>query len=103
VEAAASVAEAGGRSVVLSYRGEAFAKANQANRDRVARAEQSGKLKVLLKSNVREIAGEAVVIERDGRLLKLSNDAVIVNAGGVLPTDFLRHIGINVEAKFGTA
>jgi len=103
VEAAASVAEAGGRSVVLSYRGEAFAKANQANRDRVARAEQSGKLKVLLKSNVRAIAGEAVVIERDGRLLKLSNDAVIVNAGGVLPTDFLRHIGINVEAKFGTA
>jgi hypothetical protein len=28
---------------------------------------------------------------------------VIVSAGGVLPTDFLRRIGIFVETKYGTA
>lgn len=103
VEAASSVAECGCRSVVLSYRGEAFAKANQVNRERISHAEQSGKLKVMLKSNVTYIFGESVVIETDGRLFKLKNDAIIVSAGGVLPTDFLRHIGVNVEAKFGTA
>jgi thioredoxin reductase (NADPH) len=103
VEAAASIAESGGRSVVLSHRGDAFAKANQANRQRIASAEQSGKLKVMLKSNVKEILGKSVVLEREGRLFELNNDAIIVNAGGILPTDFLRHVGISVEAKFGTA
>jgi hypothetical protein len=28
---------------------------------------------------------------------------VIVSAGGVLPSDFLRRVGIAVETKYGTA
>jgi thioredoxin reductase len=103
LEAAASVAENGGRNVVLSYRGEAFGAANQANRQRVTAASQSGNLKIMLKSNVQRILAEAVVIAQEGREFQINNDAVIVNAGGVLPTDFLRRVGINVEAKFGTA
>ena len=103
LEAAASVAENGGRNVVLSYRGEAFGAANQANRQRVTAASQSGNLKIMLKSNVQCILAEAVVIAQEGREFQINNDAVIVNAGGVLPTDFLRRVGINVEAKFGTA
>jgi thioredoxin reductase len=102
LEAAASVAECGG-GVVLSYRGEAFARAKQANRERVSAAERDGKLKVMLSSNVQQILAEAVAIERQGRVFAVKNDAVIVSAGGVLPTDFLRRVGINVEAKFGTA
>jgi thioredoxin reductase len=103
LEAAASVAENGGRSVVLSYRGDAFLRAKQANRHRVAAAEQSGILRVLLNSKVLQILTEAVSIEREGQVYAIKNDAVIVNAGGVLPSDFLRRVGINVEAKFGTA
>jgi thioredoxin reductase (NADPH) len=103
LEAAASVAENGGRNVVLSYRGEAFGAANQANRQRVTAASQGGNLKIMLKSNVQRILAEAVVIAQEGREFQINNDAVIVNAGGVLPTDFLRRVGINVEAKFGTA
>jgi hypothetical protein len=34
---------------------------------------------------------------------ELRNDAVIVSAGGILPTDFLKRIGIEVETKYGTA
>jgi len=34
---------------------------------------------------------------------KVANDAVIVSAGGILPNDFLRSIGIEVETKYGTA
>jgi thioredoxin reductase (NADPH) len=32
----------------------------------------------------------------------LPNEAIIVCAGGVLPTGFLKTIGIEVETKFGT-
>jgi thioredoxin reductase/ferredoxin len=102
LEAAASVAECGG-GVVLSYRGEAFGRAKQANRVRVSAAERDGKLKVMLGSNVQQILAEAVSIERQGQVFAVKNDAVIVSAGGVLPSDFLRRVGIDVEAKFGTA
>ena len=102
LEAAASVAECGG-GVVLSYRGEAFARAKQANRARVSAAERDGKLRVMLGSNVQQILVETVALERQGRVFAVKNDAVIVSAGGVLPTDFLRRVGIDVEAKFGTA
>jgi thioredoxin reductase/Pyruvate/2-oxoacid:ferredoxin oxidoreductase delta subunit len=103
LEAAASVAELGDTSVLLSYRGEAFARAKQRNRERVMAAERSGTLRVLMGSNVRQIDQDAVVIETAGKALRLKNDAVIVSAGGVLPTEFLRGIGIQVETKYGTA
>ena len=35
--------------------------------------------------------------------LEVENDAIIVSAGGVLPNDFLRSIGVEVETKYGTA
>ena len=103
LEAAASLTESGGASVALSYRGEAFDRAKPANRQRVQAAEQAGKLRVLLGSKVQRIETSSVVMERAGRAFELRNDAVIVNAGGVLPSDFLRRIGIHVETKYGTA
>ncbi len=103
LEAAASIAESGGRNVILSYRGDALGRAKQQNRDRIGQAASDGKLQILLKSNVRHIMTESVVIEQEGREFRVDNDAVIVNAGGVLPSEFLRRIGIHVEAKFGTA
>ena len=103
LEAAASIAESGSRGVVLSYRGEGFDRAKTRNRERVQTAANAGGLRVLLQSNVRQIEREAVAIEHQGQMLKVSNDAVIVSAGGVLPSDFLRRIGISVETKYGTA
>ena len=102
LEAAASLTEAGSSGVALSYRGEAFDRAKPANRQRVQAAEQTGKLRVLLGSKVRRIAAGSVVMEQAGQAFELRNDAVIVNAGGVLPSDFLRRIGIDVETKYGT-
>lgn len=104
LEAAASVAEAGSASVVLSYRGAAFDRAKARNRDRVSSLADRGQLRVLLSSNLKQIGDGTVAVEQTGgRLLKVRNDAVIVNAGGVLPTDFLRTMGISVETKYGTA
>lgn len=102
LEAAASLAEADA-SVALSYRGDAFQRAKTRNRQRIADAARAGRLEVLLGSQVREIAPQKVVLVQGPRKLQLANDAVIVNAGGVLPTEFLKGIGIEVVTKWGTA
>jgi thioredoxin reductase len=102
LEAAASIAELGDTSVMLSYRGEAFQRAKQRNRQRVDEASKKGQLNVLLNSQVREIRPEEVVLKHADKELKLRNDAVIVSAGGILPNDFLKSIGIQVETKWGT-
>ena len=103
LEAAASIAELGDTSVILSYRGDAFQRAKQRNRQRVDEAAGKGALRVLFNSQIREIRPQEVLMQRSGEDLKVDNDAVIVSAGGILPNDFLRSIGINVETKYGTA
>jgi len=103
LEAAASVAENGGRQVTLSYRGDAFSRAKPRNRERVAAAARSGRLQVLLESQVRRIEPSSVVLAFQGRELELANDAVIVSVGGILPAEFLQKVGVQVETKYGTA
>ena len=103
LEAAASVAESGGRQVTLSYRGDAFSRAKPRNRERIAAAARSGRLQVLLESQVRRIGSASVVLAFQGRELELANDAVIVSVGGILPADFLQKVGVQIETKYGTA
>lgn len=103
LEAATSIAEQPDTEVTLSYRGDAFARAKAKNRDRLVKATASGRLRQLLKSNVLRIEPDAVVMDCGGKQERLLNDAVIVSAGGVLPTAFLETIGIDVETKHGTA
>lgn len=102
LEAACSIAEESGTTVTLSYRSEAFGRSKQKNRDRLQALESRGKLKVMLKSGVKSVTKETVSIEYQGQIIELPNDAIIVCAGGILPTPFLKEIGIIVEAKFGT-
>jgi thioredoxin reductase (NADPH) len=89
--------------VTPSSRSEAFQRAKQRNRQRVEAAKADDRLKVLLNSQVDEIRPEEVVLKLSGQKLEVSNDAIIVSAGGILPNDFLRSIGIEVETKHGTA
>jgi thioredoxin reductase/Pyruvate/2-oxoacid:ferredoxin oxidoreductase delta subunit len=103
LEAALSISEESGTTVALSYRSEAFSRAKQKNRDKVDAARKKGRLKVLLSSNVKSIEEKQVHIEHNGTIGTLRNDAVIVCAGGILPTGFLKEIGITVETKYGTA
>lgn len=103
LEAAASISEISSTQVALSYRGEAFDRAKPKNRERVAAANKAGRLKVLLGSNVQQIARESVVVDLHGKSMELPNDSVIVSAGGILPTEFLKSAGIEVATKYGTA
>ena len=103
LEAAASIAESGGGGgVVLSYRAAEFDRAKSRNRERINAAAKNGQLQIMMKSNVKQIDAESVSIEKDGGISKVRNDAVIVSAGGVLPSEFLKRVGITVETKHGT-
>jgi thioredoxin reductase len=102
LEAAASVAESGAKRVTLAHRGDGFNRAKPANRERIEARQREGRLQVLLQTDVREISASAVALTSAGRETQLTNDAVIVSAGGLLPTEFLRRVGIEVETKYGT-
>ena len=101
LEAAISIAEEPGTTVTLSYRSESFGRVKQKNRENLEAAEASGKLKVMLKSNVKEIGVDDVTIEQEGTMTTIPNQAIIVCAGGILPTPFLKEIGILVETHHG--
>lgn len=103
LEAAHSIAEEPGTTVTLSYRSEAFSRAKAANRNRVETLAAAGRMRVLMSSNVREIRDDEVIIEYRGKSYRLPNDRIIICAGGILPTSFLKSIGVEVETKFGTA
>jgi hypothetical protein len=89
--------------VTLSYRGDAFGRAKARNRQRIDDAARDGCLDLMLSSNVRHIHPDLVILEQSGRKFEVPNRSVIVSAGGVLPNDFLRAAGIEVQTKYGTA
>jgi len=103
LEAAISIAEEPGTTVTLSYRSDAFGRGKPKNRERLKAMTDKGKIDVRLKSNVKLVEDKTVVIEQDGKMLEIPNDGIIVCAGGILPTPFLKEIGVMVETKFGTA
>jgi len=103
LEAATSIAEEPGTSVTLSYRSPSFSRAKLKNRQHVERLQEGGRLNVMLSSNVKSIQSDHVDVDCQGQRYSLQNDAVIVCAGGILPTGFLKKSGIEVETKHGTA
>jgi thioredoxin reductase len=102
LEAAISISEQPGTTVSISYRSEAFGRGKPKNNDKLKAAEELGRIRVMLKSNVKLIEPDKVHLEQNGETVTISNDAIIVCAGGILPTPFLKEIGIMVETKYGT-
>ncbi len=103
LEAAGSIAELGDTHVTLSYRSDAFGRARSKNRERVNSAAANGQLEIILNSTVLEISVSQIVLNTVSGQRIIPNDAVVVCAGGILPTAFLREIGVEIETKFGTA
>lgn len=101
IEAAVAVAAQMGTAVSLSYRGQAFNRIKPGNRDRLQAAESKGRVRVLMQSEVVEIKRDQVVLKRGERSFALRNDAVIVCAGGLIPMQFLRDVGVMVQTHHG--
>jgi thioredoxin reductase/NAD-dependent dihydropyrimidine dehydrogenase PreA subunit len=103
IEAAVSISAQSGTTVSLSYRGQVFNRIKPGNRDRLQEAESKGRVRVLMESEVVEIKSDQVVLAHADKQFVMRNDAVIVCAGGLIPTQFLRDIGVLVETHHGTA
>jgi len=103
LEAAIALSEQPGTDVTLSYRSEAFSRVKQKNRDLLEQARRAGRVRIELETTVASIEPDAVNLKTKGGVKKLRNDAVIVCAGGLLPTPLLQKIGISFETKHGTA
>lgn len=102
LEAATTIAKEPGTKVTLSYRSETFSKANPKNVQLVQESSEAGELDLLLKSNVKQIDENQVTLKTTNGEIKIDNDAVIVCAGGILPTPMLRTLGVEIETKRGT-
>jgi len=103
LEAALAVAGQPGTEVTLSYRSAAFSRVKQKNRQALEEAQQSKRIRVELESTVVAIEPDSVQLETTAGPVALRNQAVIVCAGGQLPTPLLQKIGIRFDTKHGTA
>lgn len=101
IEAALSLIDQ--NKVTLSYRSEAFSRLKPKNREKLDAAIQQQKLEVLLKSNLKSIEDDQVMIttETNPEPHSMENDLVLIFAGGELPTQFLEKAGVLITKRFG--
>ena len=100
LECALMLADAGAQ-VSLSYRKKSFSRAKPRNRQKIEAAISRRRIQGLLPSVVREFTADAVRLEFEGEEKIIANDDVIVQAGGVLPFEFLKEIGIEMRTLRG--
>jgi len=103
LEAALALAAEPGTHAALSYRGDSFSRVKEKNRRAVEEAAAAGRLQLLLGTQVSRIEAATVTLKGPAEPVELRNDAVIVCAGGVLPTALLQKAGVNFATKYGTA
>jgi thioredoxin reductase/Pyruvate/2-oxoacid:ferredoxin oxidoreductase delta subunit len=102
LEAALAIANEANTTVTLSYRSASFSRVKEKNKLMIDEAAQQNKISLRLQSVVKSISAMSVVLDCDGNMLEIPNDAVIVCAGGTLPTPFLKEIGVMVKTHHGT-
>ena len=103
-EAALSIAAERGTTVSVTSRGdEILTRPKEKNRMRLKEFATQGKLKIFLNASVKQIGKDTVTVEQEGKSCSLKNDAIIVCAGGTLPTPMLKEIGVMVDTYYGTA
>jgi thioredoxin reductase (NADPH) len=102
LEAALDICEQPGTTVTLSYRSDAFSRVKPKNRERLDKAVAAKHIRLELSSSVTEITHDHVKIKRGDNVIELVNQAIIVCAGGELPTSLLKKVGVQVEARYGS-
>jgi thioredoxin reductase len=99
IESALGLANQAGTDVTLCYRGDVFSRVRERNSAKLADAIQEKRIRALLRSQVREIRSDSVVLDVGDRDQVLPNDNVIVRIGGELPVKFLERIGVRMVKK----
>jgi len=89
--------------VTLSYRSDSFSRLKVRNAENIEEAIKNKKVTVLFSSKIAAIDTDTVsyTMKDSTDVLKMKNDLVYIFAGGELPTQFLKKIGIDVTTKYG--
>ena len=101
LEIAQMVSAEKGTEVSISYRAPAFGRAKQRNKDNIEKLIKDGKLNAIMSSVVTAIHMDKVELDINGTKTEIPNDYVVVNVGGVLPTEFLKSIGVSIQRHSG--
>ena len=91
--------------VTISYRSNAFSRIKPKNAENINAAVKSGLIDLMLNSNIVSIEPDSInyTVNNTDEVLKMPNDLIYIFAGGELPTQFLRKIGIEITTKYGEA
>lgn len=92
-----------GNEVSISYRSENFSRLKPKNLENINKAAESGLVKLIFNSTVKEIKDKSVILNIGDEEKEIENDLVYIFAGGELPTKFLEKIGIHITRRFGEA
>jgi thioredoxin reductase len=99
VEAALALSRGDRNRVTIAYRGGAFNRLRDRNREQLEAAEKGGHLTVLRKANLLGIRPDGVLLECDGKLTELPNHFVFILIGGASPEEFLQKAGVEIVEK----
>lgn len=91
--------------VTLTYRNDAFSRIKPKNNEKIKEAMASGLVNVLFNTNPVKIEKDFIILstKNEGEHLQIKNDLIYIFAGGELPTEFLKKVGIQITKKFGEA
>lgn len=99
VEAAIAIASQPGTQVTVSYRKGEFTRIKERNESHIQEAVRKGIVRVVFNSNVQEIREDSVILSTEQGTDEIGNDAVFIFAGGELPYDFLKKVGIQLQSQ----
>jgi thioredoxin reductase len=86
--------------VTLSYRKDTFNRLKPMNKELIFNAIEKNKVNMLYNSNLISINNATVIVKKENETISLENDLVYIFAGGELPTNFLKNIGIEITKRF---
>ncbi len=102
VEAALSLAGQPGTDVHLSYCRDEIYRPKPENIERIEAAIAEGDVTFPPETNFTEIREESVVYrDAEDETHTLPTDSVFIFIGGVLPTDMIEDLGMEIDTKFG--
>lgn len=99
IEAAIGLASQKGNVVTLSYRKNEFTRIKERNKLHIDDFAARKKITVIFNSEVKEITKENVLLETPEGAKQIPNDYVFIFAGGELPNEFLKKIGIDMQMQ----
>ena len=94
VEAAIGLAAQGTNRVTLSYRKAEFSRIKERNAKHMDEAIRRKQVTTLFSSEVQEIREKSVLLKTSQSVVEIPNECVFIFAGGEMPFEFLRKVGI---------